>query len=275
MMDSVASETINSLLNLSTTSMNKPDLVTKFKELQDVLQKVLEEKKESTSADQNLRGVLERLSALETKESNNAKAIVDLQNENRSLKNRVQELESYQDDVDSRLVDAEKSVLGLEQYTRRENFEISGIPIDIPHEELKDRVIKLTNSICEPAVPIVAKDIHACHRLKTENGQAAVIVRMVNREDTVSVLKSKKKLSVKSQELGYHEPLYISENLCSGTKDIFSEARKLKKNKLISSCWTYNGVVHFKKKESDRKGKKIFHFVDFEDHFTRSQLGWD
>ena len=274
-MESVTDATIDSLLAVNINSLNKPDLVTKSKQLQDVLQKLIDEKKESNSVDQNLQVVLQRLTALELKESNNANEIVALQNENRKMKKRIQELENLQDDVDSRLIDAEKSVLSVEQYTRRENFEISGIPTNIPHEELKDRVISIANSVCEPTVPIVAKDIHACHRLKEEDGKAAVIVRMVNRENTVSILKSKKKLVEKSRELGYQEQLYVGENLCTGTKEIFAEARKLKKNKLISSCWTYNGVVHIKKRETDRRGKKIFHFVDFEDHFTRSQLGWD
>ena len=71
------------------------------------------------------------------------------------------------------------------------------------------------------------------------------------------------------------QKLYINENLCSGTLDIYSVARKLKKKNLISSCWTFNGVVHIKKRESDHKGKKIFHLADFENHFTFYQLGWD
>ena len=116
---------------------------------------------------------------------------------------------------------------------------------------------------------------HANQKLKTENGKASVIVRMVNREDTVSILKAKKSLGVKSTELGFNERLYINENLCNRTKDIYSEARRLKKEGLVSSCWTYNGIVHFKKRENEPKGKKIFHLADFENHFTVNELGWE
>ena len=166
--------------------------------------------------------------------------------------------------------------MAVEQYTRRENFEISGIPLDLPQNELKAKVIAIANTITERTDdPITSKDIHACHRLKEDNGQASVIVRMVNREDTIAILKSKKKLPDKSTGLGFQEKLYINENLCSGTKDIFSEVRNLKKKGLISSCWTFNGIVHFKKKVTDRFGKKIFHLADLENHFTLTQLGWD
>ena len=98
---------------------------------------------------------------------------------------------------------------------------------------------------------------------------------MVNREDTVAILKAKKKLPEKSNELGFREKLYINENLCNHTKDIYTEARNLKKKGLVSSCWTYNGIVHIKKRDTEAKGKKIFHLADFERHFTLNQLRWE
>ena len=273
----INNDVIESLLSTSIASMNKPDLQTKCKEFQDAL-KALYDEKVNSSSQQNaaLDGILDRLSALEKKENDNSDAITKLRYENKTLRNRIQELEGYMEDVDSRIVDAEKAVTSVEQYTRRENFEIAGIPTNIPHDQLKQRVIDIANSICERSAPITARDIHACHRLKEDNGQAAVIVRMVNREDTVNILKSKKKLPEKStSNLGYQQKLFINENLCNGTKDIYSVARELKKKKLINSCWTFNGVVHFKKRESDPKGKKVFHLSEFENYFTLSQLGWE
>ena len=271
-------DVFTNLLSVSITSLNKPDLVAKCKEFQDAIKHLLEEKKqpEPSISGQQITGILERLTSLEQSEAVNARNIKVLQTENICLKKRVSELEGFADDVDSRFVDIEKSVIAVEQYTRRENFEISGIPLDLPHNELKAKVIAIANTITERTDdPITPKDIHACHRLKEDNGQASVIVRMVNREDTISILKSKKKLPDKSGGLGFQEKLYINENLCSGTKDIFSEVRKLKKKGVISSCWTFNGIVHFKKKDTDRFGKKIFHLADLENHFTLAQLGWD
>ena len=268
---------ITDLLAVNLNSLkNKPDLQSKLKEFQDALKILHDETMKPAEPNDQLASILSRLNTLDSKEVENSRLITSLKYENLTLKKRIDEMEGYFDDTESRFIDIEKSVTGVEQYTRRENFEISGIPTNLPHNELKAKVINITNSILErPDNPITSKDIHACHRLKTEDGKASVIVRMVNREDTVSILKSKKKLPDKSIDLGFQDKLYINENLCNSVKDIYKEARKLKKKGLISSCWTYNGVVHIKKRESDSKGKKIFHLADFENHFSLVQLGWE
>lgn len=272
---STSTSTVNELIavNLSTIK-NKPDLQAKLQEFQDALRNLHEEM--NRQPHDQLTSILSRLSSLETKEESNKRQIKSLKDENATLKKRLNEIENNLDDTEDRFVEIEKAVTGVEQYTRRENFEISGIPTDLPHNELKGKILDIANSILDRTEdPVTAKDIHACHRLKTENGKASVIVRMVNREDTVSILKAKKSLQVKSTELGFNERLYINENLCNRTKDIYSEARRLKKEGLVSSCWTYNGIVHFKKRENEPKGKKIFHLADFENHFTVNELGWE
>ena len=227
--------------------------------------------------DDRITNILSRLSSLENKEESNARQIESLKKENSALKKKIVELETHLDDAEDRFVDIEKAVTSVEQYTRRENFEISGIPTSIPHDQLKEKVLNIANTILERSQNdlVTPKDVHACHRLKEENGQASVIVRMVNREDTIDILKAKKKLAEKSKDLGFQERLYINENLCNGTKNIYAEARKLKNKGLVSSCWTYNGVVHFKKRDNEARGKKIFHLADFERYFSLSQLGWE
>ena len=260
-------------VNLSTLK-NKPELQAKLKEFQDALRNLHEEMNRQP-ADQ-ITDILSRLTSLEEKEESSKLQLKTLRDENTALKKRLHEIESHLDETEDRFVEIEKGLTGVEQYTRRENFEISGIPADLPHYELKGKVLNIANTLLDRTQdPVTAKDIHACHRLKVENGKAAVIVRMVNREDTVAILKSKKTLPEKSNELGFPERLYINENLCNRTKDIYSEARKLKKKGLLSSCWTYNGIVHIKKRDSEPKGKKIFHLADLENYFTLKQLGWE
>ena len=148
-------------------------------EFQDAIKQLLDEKMqpEPTIGGQQIARILERLTSLEQSEAVNTHNIKVLQTENSSLKKRIKELEGFVDDVDSRFVDIEKSVIAVEQYARRENFEISGIPLDLPQNELKAKVIDIANTITERANdPITPKDIHACHHLKVDNGQASVIV---------------------------------------------------------------------------------------------------
>ena len=274
----VLTNTVNELIAANLSTLKKTDLQVKLKEFQDVLRQVHDEmNRRQSDPDDRIANILSRLSSLEQKEESNSRQIESLKKENIALKKKIVELESHLDDAEDRFVEIEKAVTNVEQYTRRENFEISGIPTNIPHDQLKEKVLNIANTILERTNnnPVTSKDVHACHRLKEENGQASVIVRMVNREDTVAILKAKKKLAEKSNELGFPESLYINENLCNGTKNIYSEARKLKKKGLVSSCWTYNGVVHFKKRDDEAKGKKIFHLADFERHFSLEQLGWE
>ena len=269
---------IRELLEVPIATLNKPVLLEKCQEFQKALKR-LHDQKSQPSPESNLDEVIKRLCALEKNDVANSNEIAALKRENSTLKKRVKDLEKDLDDNENRFIEIEKSVTGVEQYTRRENFEISGIPLNVKPEELKNKVIDIVNSITDRTEDddnlITPKDIHACHRLKEENGKANVIIRMVNREDTISILKAKKKLPPKSEDFGYTDKLYINENLCSNNKTMYEEARKLKKNGLIHSYWTFNGVVHIKKNEREQYGKKILHLADFEDHFTLSQLGWE
>ena len=55
----------------------------------------------------------------------------------------------------------------LEQYGRRNNVEITGIPDDISNENLKEKVIQVLREI---QVNISSSDIEACHRIgKSKN----------------------------------------------------------------------------------------------------------
>ena len=197
------------------STLKKTDLQVKLKEFQDVLRQVHDEMNHHQSdPDDRITNILSRLTSLEDKGKSNTRQIESLKKENIALKKKIVELESHLDDAEDRFVEIEKAVTSVEQYTRRENFEISGIPTNIPHDQLKEKVLNIANTILERinSDPLTPKDLHACHRLKEENGQASVIVRMVNREDTVAILKAKKKLPEKSNELGFQEKLYVNEN---------------------------------------------------------------
>ena len=54
------------------------------------------------------------------------------------------------------------SVESNNQYVRRNNIEISGVPNDILDDELEDNVVDILSKI---DVKIKRRDIEACHRL--------------------------------------------------------------------------------------------------------------
>ena len=185
-----------------------------------------------------------------------------------------EDLDQLADDLE----EIEKEVTSIDQYNRRENIVISGINKNIPHDQLEDKVLQIFNKTTERSEEnkLTSKDIHACHRLKKEHYEehAKVIVRFVNRQDSINVYENKKKLTEKKHELGNKE-YYLNENLNKRNLEILKEAKKLRKKKLIHSCWSHNGQIFIKIDEETEKGSKILHLNDFTDFFTLDELGWD
>ena len=273
---------VQELISENLASLNKPHLLEMAQELQKTLKDISERTASTTNNNIGFENVLLRLSMIESQQLSSATEIERLKKENKSLKKRVhnleEDLEGEMDGIEDRFVEIEKAVSSCEQYTRRENFEISGIPEDVTDENLQEKVLEIVNTVTErnDDKVILPKDVHACHRLKKDPGEETpkVIVRMVNRQHTIDVLKSKKKTPEKQEHL-QNNKLYISENLCNTNKTLLDEAKKLKKNGQLKRCWTFNGIVHIKIKENDPKGKKILHLSDFEKFFTAENLGWE
>ena len=196
---------IETLLNLKFDGLNKPDLKEKAQELQTALKEIAERSSSTTNTTNvGIENILLRLQLVENRQLSSTTELERLQKENKSLKKRVAQLERQTEEdmeyVEDRLYDIEKAVANCEQYTRRENFEVSGIPADVADEILEEKVLDIVNIVTGRTddnplrTPLLPTDIHACHRLKKEQGEDVpkVIVRMVNRKNTIEVLKNKK-----------------------------------------------------------------------------------
>ena len=80
----------------------------------------------------------------------------------------------------------------LEQYGRRNNIIISGIPDSVKTEDLEESVTEILSDI---HVKVTTNDIEACHRVgKSDNkiGSTKTIVRFVNRKNGKQALYNKK-----------------------------------------------------------------------------------
>ena len=185
------------LLEKNIMSLNKPDLQEFARQLQEAL------KNETSTNSSHMNSILMRLDAVEKSRDKDTQEIHDLKSQNRKLINRITYLEKDLDDFDDRFIDIEKNVLNLEQYTRRENFEISGIPDEIDQNNLEDKVLDLINeNLHDDNDKLTKSDIQACHRLGKVGQRRNVIVRMVNRKDTIKVLKNKKKINENCSQKG-------------------------------------------------------------------------
>ena len=117
--------------------------------------------------------------------------IIDkLTTENMLLKEEIQTLKEKDQEKSLKINDLERDIIDLQQYTRRNNVEICGIPNEIGQHDLEGAVIKIGDAI---GVEIYEEDIEACHRLQAKDSSSTqkTIVRFVNRR-TCEMLHSNK-----------------------------------------------------------------------------------
>ena len=111
--------------------------------------------------------------------------IKNLQIENERLRNRV----SY---LNKRIVSLEFNHNMLEQYGRRNNIEITGIPDTVQDNELESKVTVIFDAI---GVEANSADFEDCHRVrKSKKNSKKVIARFVNRKVVKNALYKRKQL---------------------------------------------------------------------------------
>ena len=123
--------------------------------------------------------------------------------------------------LEVRIINLEKNPAKGEQYSRRNNIELSGITNSICDKDLESTV----NNICKKSeIDVDARDIEACHRLplsRNSRGQdKSVIVKFVNRKYAGAMLKDKKRISIKnSGHLNITNKVFVFVSLCPYYKD--------------------------------------------------------
>ena len=152
------------------------------------------------------------------------------------------------------VTEIEKSQAKVEQYSRRNNVEISGIPHEILNN-LEDKVI----DICKDAgIEIGHMDIEGCHRLPLSRNNAGgtkrVIVKFVNRKHSEDVLRLKKIISSRSK-------VFISNSLCPYYRYLWGKCKELQRRGIFSQVFCLGAVVTIKVSENGPL-VKIYHEND-------------
>ena len=141
------------------------------------------------SLEQNVTNSINPVKTEPKEEINNLKDVIikRLQDENVTLRDRCSKLEQ-------KLVEFEYSTNILEQYFRRNNIIISGIPDSVDVNQLEESVTEILTDI---NVNVASNDIEACHRIgkkDTRIGSTKTIIRFVNRKHAKQPLYNKNKL---------------------------------------------------------------------------------
>ena len=185
----------------------------------------------------------------------------DLRKEIQSLTIENMDIRKKLDETEGKLKTAENEIEELQQYTRRNNLEIHGIP-ETTNENTDDIVKKVAEAV---DVEVLNSDIDISHRLPTRNEQQqpAIIVRFTRRSIRNQLYAARKKLQKKTtSDIGLHTPrqenhrIYINEQLTRRNKQLFHNANMKRKTLKWKYIWTQNGRIYVRK-ENDMPAIKI------------------
>ena len=134
------------------------------------------------------------------------------------------------------------------QYSRRECVEISGIPGNVKHEDLEDKVISIFANIgCN-----ISKDgIEACHRLSKKTDR--VIIKFSKRKVCQSVLSVKrdlKKLDLNEVDLPENSMVFVNESLCPYYRVLWAKSKRLHTLGKINNFYFSNGAIKIRINEN-------------------------
>ena len=195
--------------------------------------------------------------------------INNLQVKNKKLRGDNFYLYDQMYDIDCRVIDSE-------QYPRRHNLIITGIPETVKQYQLEKTVIEIIKSI---GLNISSYEVVGCHRLhKNINSKypAKTIIRFTNRKVVEYCIKNLDNLINIKKQLRMNLRFY--ENLCDSNERVFNWCRELKKYGLLNDYFVRNGFIKIVIDEGDKPMKihhpdDLFHkFQDYFDHIDICEL---
>lgn len=158
------------------------------------------------------------------------------------LKQQIDQLTWENNNLKLRVETLELKCDRAEQYSRRNCLRLSGV------SESDDEIVD--NSVLEIAAAIDANitifEIDRSHRLgkprlssnSSKNKPRDIIIKLTSYRSRQILLKHKSKLKDK----GY-KGVFLSESLTTARDNVFFQARKLVKDKEVSSAWTSDGTI--------------------------------
>ena len=231
---------VTNLFDLSYAQINamkKKDLVNHIENL-----------KGKVTVDATIKKLFDEISQLSTLVNN-------LMKENGKISSQLMVVSNVNTLLVTCATELEKQQAKVEQYSRRNDVEISGISNEVSDENLEKKVI----GICkESGIDLNPCDIEACHRLtsgcvNTSNSKR-VIVKFINRIHSEAMLHFKKSINLCSN-------IYITNSLCPYYRFLWGKCKDLQRKGLINQVFCLGAVVTIKVRENGPP-IKIFHEND-------------
>lgn len=172
-----------------------------------------------------------------------------LQDENKMLKGRCERLAA---DMEELRAEFREEVDEINQYSRRNNLLISGVP-ESPQENLDQLFTKLAGRLDSSFDP---RDIDVIHRLPqsmASNKPSPIVVRLARRSKKNFLLTVAKKKNnwFNSSHLGLpgQSPIFVNEHLTPKRAALLRKARQVKIKLKFKFLWTREGKIFLRKDE--------------------------
>ena len=144
----------------------------------------------------------------------------------------------------------------LEQYGRRQNLEIVGVP-EKEDENTNAIVLEVAKML---DVDIMSSHISTSHRLpkkkassRNNSGSSPIIVRFTSRDIRNQLYANRKKarfVDLKNFSVSDTKNIFVNENLTPTRKQLFWKTKQEVKNNSWKYIWTHNGNVFVKKDDN-------------------------
>lgn len=172
-----------------------------------------------------------------------------------SLSGQLEAKEARIVQLEGRVAQLEEEVDSQEQYTRRANIRIQGIPECDQGEATDDKVMEVVNDLMGFTPPLQLEDIERSHRLGArldkrtgQPRQRAIIVRFRSERKRDEVFKARKWLKAHNDSSPDHK-IFINEDLTARRSTLLYTCRQMKRDKSINDCWSYQGKIFVKDKK--------------------------
>lgn len=208
------------------------DLATKFGKLDTDVQEVK----------QSITFVSDSFDAFKTTLESVCTDVQSLRKDHESLKRENNELRKE-------LAAAKADIIELKQYSRQNNVEIKGMPLD-PNEKLENTVQTLGSKL---NIELHNSEIDIVHRVPSKDKEKPnIIVRFVSRSSRNKVLEAARKKRLTAIDFGFTEntPIYVNEHLCVEKKVLLGKAIQLRKQCGWKFSWVKEGKILVRKTEN-------------------------
>ena len=175
---------------------------------------------------------------------------------NTLLKEEISNLKSQAAALKTQEIKDSIKVDELEQYGRRQNLEIVGVP-EKENENTNAIVLEVAKML---DVDIMSSHISTSHRLpkkkassRNNSGSSPIIVRFTSRDIKNQIYANRKMarfVDLKNFSVSDTKNIFVNENLTPTRKQLFWKTKQEVKNNSWKYIWTHNGNVLVKKDDN-------------------------